>query len=356
MFLGWITLALFLLIMDKLPVKNTRTAKWALFIFQVSVLSLALSFPSSGYGLLSVTFLGINMASAFVIAFIIFRSGASMKTPGWKMIRAGLFFMLLSGLGPLALGPVAAMGLKNTVWYDFSVYFYLHFQYNGWFFLTLTGLVIAAAPPSWLTDKSSLLNKTWIALVISVILTYSLSVINRGYTLAFNILGGVGAIAQLVIILVILFRPGSRGTDAMQGFGKNMGMLFGFSLIALIVKMVLQVLSAFPVLAGFAFGQRNIIVAYLHLVLIGFVSFGVIALYHEIGWFRNSPGYSIAVSIFAAGFFLNEFALLVSVAGGITILIPKLLFAAALIMTLGIAGIVFATRSPLNNREYKAGL
>jgi hypothetical protein len=222
--------------------------------------------------------------------------------------------------------------------------------------MALTGLVLAAAPPDWVTDNRALFYKAWITLVISVILTVFLSVINHGYTLALNILGGFGAIAQLVIILVIIFRPGKRGIDAMRDPKKNTGILFRFSLIALIVKMVLQVMSAFPVFAGFVFGQRNIIMAYLHLVLIGFVSFGVIALYHERAWFRKSAGYSIAVSIFTAGFFLNEFALLVSVTGGILILIPKLLFAAALMMTLGIAGIVFTPRIPLNTGEHKAGL
>ncbi|MGN6399290.1 MAG: hypothetical protein ACTHMD_02480, partial [Flavisolibacter sp.] len=49
------------------------------------------------------------------------------------------------------------------------------------------------------------------------------------------------------------------------------------SLAAFVIKILLQLFSAFPAIASLAYRQRNFVIAYLHLVLLGFVSAFVFA-------------------------------------------------------------------------------
>ncbi|QLH31640.1 MAG: hypothetical protein HWD62_03660 [Cyclobacteriaceae bacterium] len=49
--------------------------------------------------------------------------------------------------------------------------------------------------------------------------------------------------------------------------------------LAYLLKLLLQLLSAWPSVALLAYGNRSYIIAYLHLVLIGVVTFFLIAWY-----------------------------------------------------------------------------
>ena len=54
--------------------------------------------------------------------------------------------------------------------------------------------------------------------------------------------------------------------------------LFNLVLGAMALKFLLQFASAFPVVAALATEQRNFIISYLHLVLLGFITLFVIAM------------------------------------------------------------------------------
>src|SRR5699024_11502646 len=55
-------------------------------------------------------------------------------------INAALIALVISTIGPFSLGYISATGLKDSYLFDVVIYFYLHFQYNGWLFLILIGL------------------------------------------------------------------------------------------------------------------------------------------------------------------------------------------------------------------------
>ena len=81
-------------------------------------------------------------------------AGPSEQNPafseiGGMFIKGSLAFLLLSSAGPFSLAFIAARGMKETPWYDMAIYFYLHFQYNGWLLLFLIGMLVL-----WLRRKA----------------------------------------------------------------------------------------------------------------------------------------------------------------------------------------------------------
>jgi hypothetical protein len=52
--------------------------------------------------------------------------------------------------------------------------------------------------------------------------------------------------------------------------------LWGFAFLAMILKITMQAFSVIPSVSHFAFGFRPIVIGYLHLVLLGLVSFFIL--------------------------------------------------------------------------------
>jgi len=76
------------------------------------------------------------------------------------------------------------------------------------------------------------------------------------------------------------------------------------------VKNLLQLLSSVPYLAEFALGNRNTIIAYLHLVLIGFVTFAILFLILKMGYFRSGLRLQIGLLMLIFGFIISELILI----------------------------------------------
>lgn len=60
--------------------------------------------------------------------------------------KAGLLLNVFSSIGTFGLAFMMANKIADQTWYLAAVYFYLHFQYNGWFFFTCMGLFYVILP------------------------------------------------------------------------------------------------------------------------------------------------------------------------------------------------------------------
>jgi hypothetical protein len=352
MFLGWITLALFLLILTRLPEWPDRPCRMFMFIlFQVSVAIMFISFPLEGYGVVSISALTLNMAICLVTAFYIYRKTYHQDHPAWKYIYLSFFFLALSALGPAALGPVSALGLKETMWYDFAIYFYLHFQYNGWFFMAILGWIMLSMSPEVEAAYRKRLRSGWKVLAVVILLTYLLSLLGENITMLFNVIGGLAALIQLAVTIWI-FYPFAMAHRESRDHGlhpsgipakvKPANLLLVISLTALGIKLVLQMMSAFPALTEMAFGRRNVVIAYLHLTLIGYVSFFLIYAYLRNGFLDGKwTGTGFFVVLLLAGFVLTEWVLVPGLwPASWVMLSSRFLFAASLFLLAGAGGLL----------------
>ena len=87
--------------------------------------------------------------------------------------------------------------------------------------------------------------------------------------------------------------------------------IIALSLVALTIKLLLQMGSTIPSLSTLAFGFRPIVIGYLHLVLLGVVSLFILGYSMSVGLLAETKRAKTGVTVFIAGIILNELALMV---------------------------------------------
>ena len=112
--------------------------------------------------------------------------------------------------------------------------------------------------------------------------------------------------------------------------------VFTLVIVGFVLKTVLQLFSAFPFFADMAYQRRNLVIAYLHLVLLGIVSLFVMAMVLRNG----SRLFGKGMLVFIVGFLLTE-VLLVAGAFGFNVrwwlfIVSWLLVFGAAAMTLSV--------------------
>jgi len=130
----------------------------------------------------------------------------------------------------------------------------------------------------------------------------------------------------------------------LKGHASRFGiLLLIIAALACTVKLVLQLGSTIPVISKLAFGFRPIVIAYLHLVLLGVITVFILGFSFSFGAIKMDRVSTWFAAIFVAGIIINEFLLLLQGIGSFAYyFIPysnQGLFMAALIMMLGLLGL-----------------
>ncbi len=264
------------------------------------------SFPVQGYKAVSITFSTLSILASFYLVMVMWKLMSNYtQTASAKFLKAGLFYLAISAIGPLATAPIIAIGDAGTPIYYNAIYYYLHFQYNGWFTFAILAVIYKMLDSTRGKTNGSLV---FILFNLSVIPSFILSVLWNQPGIIFNIIGGMAALLQVVALYFLL-----RDIKSLQWKWSGIESIFLLAISAFVLKIILQLLSAVPSVAVLAYQQRNITIAYLHLVLLGFVSLFSFA---AIG-----KKYIVNYSVFTTGIllflfsFLTTQALLVGFAG-----------------------------------------
>ncbi|WP_162426807.1 hypothetical protein [Pontibacter pudoricolor] len=314
--LGWLYPVLFIaLIHAYLPAsfRNKAIYSWQFWLAQCAVLGMLLSFPVQGYGAVSITFstLHILLTYWFIYQFLRDAKAVNLNSGNYSLsfrfVKAALFFLALSSLGPWAMGPIMATGHSGTELYYNAIYFYLHFLYNGWLTFAVLGLVF------WLLESHKIsFNRNYSLLFFRVMFwaclpAYLLSVLWIKPDAIVYLVGGVAAFAQviaLVILVAIVWPIRKQVLNLFGNWSKTIVLLVS---TAFVLKTLMQFSTAFPYMADLAYQLRNFIIGYLHLVLIGFVSFFIVAFCVQQGWLSLRSAVSKwGMGLFIAGFIGSE--------------------------------------------------
>lgn len=239
----------------------------------ICLIGMLLSFPLQGYGLFSITFSTLFLLITYASSWFALKNIGTNKKHlfSWKLMKSALFYLVLSSIGPWAIGVVMATLGTESIWYKNAIYFYLHFQYNGWFLMSLLSFIFYILEQRnaqfYLADQ----RKIYCYLQVSVVLTLFLSVLWSAPHVVFNYLGGIGAIIQIVVFFMLyqaLRKPILLWKQTLSVQNK---MLLTISLALLIIKIFLQLLSANPEVAQLVVQFRDFVIGYLHLVLLGII-------------------------------------------------------------------------------------
>ena len=343
-FAGWISQALMALLVAWLGTAAGKDYfkkyRWLLYANLLTAYGMLISFPLQGYGAYSISFstLSIIVSYIFGIRFWKDLNKLPFTATSHLWFKMAVFLNALSSLGVFTLAFMMATKNIHHKVYLAAVYFYLHFQYNGWFFFTCMGLLCTALNKygakesrlkmvyrlfAWACLPAYLLSALWLPLPLWVYLLIVLAV--------FMQLGGWWLLLRLSAPLVKQIK-----TNIPLAAQR----LFLLSAIALSIKLCLQAGSVIPSLSTLAFGFRPIVIGYLHLVLLGIITLFITGYCIAMQYISPTRAVLAGVAVFVAGILLNEILLMVQGIAdlgyqGIPFINP-LLLAAAVVLFAGI--------------------
>ena len=308
-FSGWVSTALYTIITFLLyPAVKTRVTRLLFLLICIASYGMLTSFPFFGYAPLSIFFSALTVIFSYLLLYYYWKPLHLLDEAG-KWIKLGLVFNAFSSVGTFALAYLMKQPGISQKLYIGSVYFFLHFQYNGWFFFSIIGILI-----HWLTvnkiahDENRMKWSRWL-FTAAVIPGFFLSALWMELDLRLYLLAVIAAVVQ-VPALVLLVRSFSIKSLRLTTQTK---WAWSLSLAAVVIKILLQLLSCIPSLTIFAFGYRPLVIAYLHLVLLGMVSLFLLGYFVQQGVLKRSN----AFYVFIAGVVINEVLLIAQGLGAI---------------------------------------
>ena len=318
--LGWCNNVLFIMLVNYfMPVGRTTAYRPIFWLFQLAVVGMLIAFPIQGYAPVSIAFSSFFILVTYYFSYRIMTDVKKEKQfaehPGISVtfLKAGILFLLLSSFGPWALGPLMVSGLGGTEWYYNAIYFYLHFLYNGWFIFALFALFFRWLEQKKIAFDQQLTRPFFRFLFSSCILGYSLSVLWANPPAWVFILGGVSGILQLIALFYFAKLLKSISKTSLTIKESWLNVLIRTALVSFTVKIILQALSAIPTVALMAGEYRDFVIAYLHLVFLGFLTPVFIVMFFKQGSSKRlSTMGKTGVVLYIIGFTSNELLLFLS--------------------------------------------
>ena len=306
-FLGWlhgafIALVSFIFLKDKLQTLQFKILYW-FTIFNVA--GIYISFIIQGYKLFSILFLSLFLVATywFLIYFFKNKSGIETYPATFRFVRAGLWLQFLSSLSPWSLGAVIKLLGKKSDFYKFDIFYYLHFQYNGWFLFATIGLTLYLLERRHITLPVSKVNWLYRFMLIAVFLGYFSNTLWANPGWFFNLLALTGAMAEIAaffVLLLILKRYYRYLRHTITEFSYR---ILTFVLIMFMTKTVLQFMVSFPYYAALTYKIRDFVIGYLHLIMLGIFSPFLLVLAYELQFIKLKKMF---FKTFFTGFLLTE--------------------------------------------------
>ncbi len=249
MLLGFIFNALLITVWSRFTIKIDKV-EYRLFLFlQACIAIFLVAFILQGYALYSILFSTIHLWLSYILLILLWRK-LDKNNPQQNLIKLGIIFHFLSSLGPYMLGPLMAMEMQSSPWYQQAIFFYLHFQYFGVFFVWLLALLFQKAQIG-LTKKQLLL----LAISLSFLLAHSLDFSFDHWLI--QVLGSLGSLGLVIFLLNFV----KRFTVLKHGYK--------FIYFGVLIVAFFNILGSIPTIANLAVESRFILIAWLHLLFLG---------------------------------------------------------------------------------------
>jgi hypothetical protein len=181
-----------------------------------------------------------------------------MNEISFRLISAALILLCISSIGPFALAPIKAAGFGNGPLYQDAIYFYLHFQMNGFMLLAALGLLASG----FLNPDLDRNSRIWVYVFI-----LSAAPVFFIFTLWADPPQWVWVLAFLGTLLNLL--SWGKLCFHFKAEGLNLSLLQKAAVIAISLKLAMQVIICIPAVGEWTFTNRNLIIGYVHLLTLG---------------------------------------------------------------------------------------
>ena len=353
-FSGWVTQSLMTLMIASLAIGNGenffKKYNWLLLANLIFAYAMLFSFIWAGFNVISIAASTFSILISYLFAIIYWKdlNKIKIKSVSSYWFKAALVFNILSSFGAFFLSYLMINKISHLNWYLASTYYFLHFQYNGWFFFSCMGLFSTRLTAAGIQNKFQ--KKIFIVFAGACIPAFFLSALWLPIPTWVYVLVVVAALAQLWAWVILIKKIIANKLSFFEGIKAQAKWILILSGAALSIKLLLQAGSTIPSLSKIAFGFRPVVIGYLHLVLLGVITLFILG-YSKINHFISTNRIGNAgVVIFISGIILNELLLMVQ---GISYMnyvalryINELLLGAAICLFTGVLFLILGLNKP----------
>ena len=342
-FYGWITNVIYVLILNYMHKINAQIdlKKYEKLIVVNLIASFTMlgAFLYGGYFWVSIAGSTVALLCSFVFFFFFVRDAKKIQDFSKLWFLAGLFFAVISSVGVFNLGYMMMSKTATQDLYLASEYYYLHFQYNGFFIFSCIGFLLFSMKQagSGISEKQNKLI-FWL-LFIGCVIGYGLSVLWMKMPVSIFAVIVVATIMQTIGAVLLFVFIKKNWTNLVLKWSPMHRFVLLYAGFAFAVKIALQLGSTIPALNQFAFGFRNVVIAYLHLVLLMCIATFLINQILATHYFTITNKLLMGFKLLLLGIFLNE--LILGLMGVFSIKYISIPFANE--MLLGVSLLMFAS-------------
>lgn len=315
-FYGWVSSCIYIFVANYIqknkPDFNNIKYQILLISNQIGSYGMLFSFLYGGYYWLSIVFSAIALFTGFAYCLFVWKDTKTIKDPAIIWLKYAAFFAVFSAIGIFGLAYFSSQKEAFEEIYRASGYFYLHYQYNGFFLFSCIGIVWISLLKYGFTISKRDNKITFILLFLGTFLGYGLSVLwiksAQNWFLPMGIVGIVQLLGAVKIYKIVV-QQWKNISATMKTESKLLLKIVG---ITFLLKFVLQGLSAIPEIGVLAFNNINIVIAYLHLVLLVGVSLFLIWKIREFQENKDRKFFKFGLYILVFGVISNEIILILS--------------------------------------------
>lgn len=343
--IGWLFAAAFLIFLYiyRDDLKDKLQPKLIFITLIIVSLLMFFAFLYQGYAIFSIATSTLHIFVEYWAVIYIWMHIRKKDIPqaARLFIIGGIIANIVSSIGPYTLAYLSANKLTDLALFDVAIYFYLHFQYNGWLMLILIGLFIILLKRKNIEVNQRLATWSFWIYFIALFPGFLISALWVGLGPVVETITAVASVAQWISIILLLIAILPALKLLKQKVPTITYRLFWITFILLIMKSTMELGLIYPPLADLVNNTRDVIIGYLHLTLLGFLTIFVFAILQMIELIRHGKFAVISFTVFLVGFFLNELLLFLRSFGLWTewFTIPfysELLFIAAVTLFVGV--------------------
>lgn len=249
MLLGFIFNALLIAVWSKFTIQIDKVTHWLFLILQICIAVFLVAFIVQGYAFYSILFSTIHLWVSYILLIRLWQK-LNHNNPQSNLIKLGIVFHFISSIGPYMLGPLMVLEMQGSPWYQQAIFFYLHFQYFGLFFVWMLALLFQKA-------QIRLTKKQFILLTVSLVFLYAHSLDFSFNHWLIQFFGGLGALVLFVLLINFIKRFNSLRHN------------YKFLYFGVLLISFLNILGSVPIIANLVVENRFILIAWLHLLFLG---------------------------------------------------------------------------------------
>lgn len=247
--LGFIFNALLILVWTNFTQGIDKISYRYYIALQVCIAFMLVTFLLQGYAFFSILFSTLHLWISYILLIRLWKRLIENTTIN-KFIKVGIIFHFLSSLGPYVLGPLMVLKMQSSPIYEQAIFFYLHFQYFGVFFVWMLAVL--------LQKVTVIFSKKHIMIIsFSLVLLFAHSLDYSYDHWSINVVGGLGSILLLGILL------------SFNRYFRKVQIGYQFIYIIIILVALINIIGSVPSIANSVVENRLLLIGWLHLLFLG---------------------------------------------------------------------------------------